>query len=102
MILVNFCHSQQTQQILSTAEHSENFKKPILTTFIIQHTMCDTQFHCCEKMAKEKEKNTSPRTAPAMSCSRLKIHNNKTFFCKVCFRNTSRVAQIKKLIKVYN
>ena len=58
MILVNFCHSQQTQQILSTAEHSENFKKPILTTFIKQNTMCDSQFHCCEKMAKEKENKT--------------------------------------------
>ena len=32
-------------------------------------------FSAMTKVEKKKNKNTSPRTAPAMSCSRLKIRN---------------------------
>ena len=34
-------------------------------------------FSAMTKVEKKKNKNTSPRTAPAMSCSRLKIIETK-------------------------
>ena len=72
MILVNFGNFQHTQQILSTAELWVNFKNLFWQLLLYNISCIMHSFSAMTKVQKEK-KNTSPRTAPAMSCSRLKI-----------------------------
>ena len=72
MILVNFGDSQHTQQILSTAEFWKLSKIVFLQLLLYNISYIMHSFSAMTKVQKEK-KNTSPRTAPAMSCSRLKI-----------------------------
>ena len=86
MILVNFCNSQQTQQILSTAEHWVNFKNLFWQLLLYNISYIMHSFSAMTKVEKKKNKNTSPRTAPAMSCSRLKInvkHSTKDWFLTI-------------------
>ena len=72
MILVNFGDSQHTQQILSTADYTVNFKNQFQQLLLYNTSYITHSFSAMRKVENEMNKNASPRTAPAMSCSRLK------------------------------